>query len=68
MSCSFQKDPVPPGLQLPHDGGALRVVELHADLHEGLLLREAVQKGQGLFPAVKITGDDHVLTHALHLL
>ena len=68
VELQIQEDLVAAGLDLPDDGGALRVVELHADLHKGLLLGELVQKRQGLCLAVKIQRDDDVLTHGARLL
>ena len=70
VELQVQENLVAPGLDLPDDGGALGVVELHTDLHKGLfgLPREAVQEGQGGLPAVKIQRDDHIFTHGGHLL
>ena len=48
--------------------GTFGVEQLHADLHEGLFAGEAVEKSEGLLPAVKIQRDDDVLTHDVHLL
>ena len=46
MSCSFRSRKIlcPAGLDLPHDGRALRVEQLHANLHERLFLLEQVQE------------------------
>ena len=68
VELQVQENLMPPVLDLPDDGGPLGVVELHADLHKGLLPGELVQKGQGLLLAVEIQGDDHVFTHGGHLL
>ena len=43
----IQKNLVSPGFDLPDDGGAFRVVQLHADLHEGLAAGELIQKSEG---------------------
>ena len=42
MQLQIQEDLVAPGPDLPDDGGAFGVEQLHADLHKGLFLREAV--------------------------
>ena len=42
--------------------------KIHADLHKGLFLCEAVQKCQCLFLAVKVQRNDNVLTHDVLLL
>ena len=70
VELQVQENFVPPGLDLPDDGGALGVVELHADLHEGLarLPGEAVQETEGLLPALEVQCDDYVLTHCVLLL
>ena len=68
VQLQIQKDAVAPGTDLPYNGGSLGVEQLHADLHKGLLLREAVQKGQCLVFAVKVQCDDNVLTHDVRLL
>ena len=68
VELQVQKNLVSPGLDLPDDGGSPGVVQLHADLHEGLFLLEPVQKGQGLLPAVEVQCDDNVLTHDALLL
>ena len=57
-----------PAADLPDDGGTLGVEQLHADLDEGLLLCEAVQKSQGFLPAVEVQCDDNVFTHDVLLL
>ena len=70
MELQVQKNLVSPGLDLPDNSGSLGVVQLHADLYEGLLLPlpEPVQEGQGLLPAVEVQCDDYVLTHDARLL
>ena len=42
MQLQIQEDLVAPGPDLPHDGGAFGVKQLHADLHKGLFLGETV--------------------------
>ena len=68
VELQIQEDLVAPGLDLPDDGRALGVVELHADLHKGLLLGELIQERQCLFLAVEIQRDDDILTHDARLL
>ena len=68
MQLQIQEDLVAPGPDLPHDGGAFGVKQLHADLHKGLFLCEAVQKCQCLFLAVEVQRNDNVLTHDVLLL
>ena len=47
VELQVQKNLVPSGFDLPDDGGAFRVVQLHADLHEGLPAGEFVKKSEG---------------------
>ena len=68
MQLQIQEDLVAPCPNLPDNGGAFGVKQLHADLHKGLFLGEAVQKCQCLFLAVKVQRDDNVLTHDVLLL
>ena len=42
MQLQIQEDLVASGPDLPHDGGAFSVKQLHADLHKGLFLGETV--------------------------
>ena len=42
MQLQIQEDLVAPGPDLPDDGGAFGVKQLHADLHKGLFLGETV--------------------------
>ena len=39
VQLQIQEDLVAPGLDLPDDGRAFGVEQLHADLHEGLFVR-----------------------------
>ena len=68
MQLQIQKDFMSATANFPHDGGPFGVKQLHADLHKGLFLCEAVQKCQCLFLAVKVQRDDNVLTHDVLLL
>ena len=67
MQLEVQKDPMTAGLDLAHNGRALGIEELHADLHEGLPFGETVQKGQSLRRGRKIAGDDDVFSHVMLL-
>ena len=62
MQLQVQKDSVPARLQLPDDVGTGGIIQLHADLDEGAVLPETVQKGKRLFGRRKITRDNHI-TH-----
>ena len=68
MQLEIQKDFMSATANFPHDGGPFGVKQLHADLHKGLFLREAVQKSQCFFLAVKVQRNDNVLTHDVLLL
>ena len=68
MEFEIQEDLVAPGPDLPDNGGPLRIEQLHADLHKGLFLCEAVHKCQCLFLAVKVQRNDNVFTHDVLLL
>ena len=47
VKLQVQKNLVSPGFDLPDDGGAFRIVQLHADLYEGLTAGELIQKSEG---------------------
>ena len=68
MQLEIQKDFMSATANFPHDGGPFGVKQLHADLHKGLFLCEAVQKCQCLFLAVKVQRNDNVFTHDVLLL
>ena len=68
MQLEIQEDLVAPCPDLPDDGGAFGVEQLHADLHKWLFLCEAVQKCQCFFLAVKVQRNDNVFTHDVLLL
>jgi hypothetical protein len=69
VELQVQEDPVSPVLDRPDDVRPRGVVQLHADLHEGLPPLEPVQKRQRLLRRGEVAGDDHVLAHiSAHLL
>ena len=63
VELQVQEDLMAPVFQLPHHVGAGGVEQLHADLDEGPLPAQLIQKRQGLFAAAEIAGDYHVLSH-----
>ena len=66
VELQIQENLMASGLQLPDNAGALGIVQLHADFHEGLAPGELVQEGKGCLRAGKIAGYDYVLTHLLY--
>ena len=65
MELQVQKDLVPTGLDLAHNGGAFRIVQLHADFDEGFAALKFVQKSEYLLCAGKVAGHDNILTHLM---
>ena len=63
VELQIQKDPVASGLDLPDNGGPLGIVQLHADLHKGLLPGELIEEGEGFLPVFKIQRNDYILSH-----
>ena len=63
MEFQVQKDLMPPCLNLPHNGRAFGIKQLHADFDIGLSPRKLVQKCQGLCFAAEIAGYDHIFSH-----
>ena len=65
VKLQVEEDLVATGLDLTDDGGTLGVVQLHADLHEGLSVQtlEEIEECEYLFCAVKITGYNDVFSH-----
>ena len=63
VELQIQEDPMAPLLDLPDNGRALGVEELHADLHKGLFPFKAVQKSQGLPGGGEIAGNNNVSSH-----
>ena len=68
VELQIQKNFVAPSLDLPDNLGTFGIVQLHADFHKGFFTGKPVQEGQGLLPASKIAGHDHIFTHGVHLL
>ena len=68
VELQVKKNLVPPGLDFPDDAGAFGIVQLHADLDEGLAPGELVKECESGFRGRKIAGYDNVLTHCVRLL
>ena len=68
VQLEVKKDLMAARADLAHDVRPLGIKQLHADLHERLVVLKAVEKRERLFPAVKIQRDDNVLTHDVLLL
>ena len=68
VELQIQENLVAPGLNLPDNGGAFGVVQLHTNFYKGLLPFKFVQKRENLLCAGKVAGNNNILTHCVRLL
>lgn len=69
MELQVQENPMSPGLDLPHDGRAFGVEQLHADFQKGfaLLVLKEVEEPEGVFRRLEVAGYDYIVLHNIQI-